>query len=291
MITAEVIQFPVSQPEPEPVSGGKVADCDNGYTRIANEILDELLLADLTARQIKTVLAVIRKTYGFNKKSDRVANTQIGEMTRIHHTHICKAKKELLARKILVSSANQIGVNKTLSDWELDISQVSQTLANSANNSLADPANNSLAKSANHKRQKTKDNNNTNGTSARADAPTSTTPEKPEANPTTAQTKPRTNYDVVLETYHRILPEMKSVKELTDARKKKIRDFFSKYKFNLADWEGYLTHISQHCRWMLEARPRNRGANDESKWKVKTFDFLLTERCYLGVLEGNYDDC
>lgn len=45
----------------------QVADIDDGYTRIANELLEAVMAADLTARQLKVVLAVIRKTYGFGK--------------------------------------------------------------------------------------------------------------------------------------------------------------------------------------------------------------------------------
>ncbi|MGP4870955.1 replication protein, partial [Klebsiella pneumoniae] len=41
----------------------QVADIDDGYTRIANELLEAVMAADLTARQLKVVLAVIRKTY------------------------------------------------------------------------------------------------------------------------------------------------------------------------------------------------------------------------------------
>lgn len=70
----------------------QVADIDDGYTRIANELLEAVMAADLTARQLKVVLAVIRKTYGFGKKLDRITNTQIAMMTGIHHTHVCKAK-------------------------------------------------------------------------------------------------------------------------------------------------------------------------------------------------------
>lgn len=45
-----------------------VADLDNGYTRIANELLDAIMLAGLTKHQLLIVMAVWRKTYGFNKK-------------------------------------------------------------------------------------------------------------------------------------------------------------------------------------------------------------------------------
>lgn len=50
----------------------RVADIDDGYTRFANELLEAIASADLTARQLKVMLAYVRKTYGFNKKTDRI---------------------------------------------------------------------------------------------------------------------------------------------------------------------------------------------------------------------------
>ena len=36
----------------------QVADLNDGYTRIANELLEAVMAADLTARQLKVVMAV-----------------------------------------------------------------------------------------------------------------------------------------------------------------------------------------------------------------------------------------
>lgn len=119
----------------------QVADLDDGYTRIANELLEAVMSADLTARQLKVVLAIIRKTYGFGKKLDRITNTQISAMTGVHHTHVCTAKNDMIAMHIVVSVGNMIGVNKVVSEWKTDISRISETLADSANKSLANTAN------------------------------------------------------------------------------------------------------------------------------------------------------
>ncbi len=74
----------------------RVADTEDGFMRVANEITDSLLMADLTVRQLKVMLAIMRKTYGFNKPMDRLTNTQIAAMTGIHHTHVCAAKRQLI---------------------------------------------------------------------------------------------------------------------------------------------------------------------------------------------------
>ncbi|WP_201289414.1 replication protein, partial [Proteus terrae] len=46
-----------------------VADLDNGYTKLANELYEELIGANLTKNQAKVAHAICRKTYGFNKKT------------------------------------------------------------------------------------------------------------------------------------------------------------------------------------------------------------------------------
>lgn len=104
----------------------RVADTEDGFMRVANEITDSLLMADLTVRQLKVMLAIMRKTYGFNKPMDRLTNTQIAAMTGIHHTHVCAAKRQLIERKFLIADGVKIGVNKVVSQW---ISQDSLTLA------------------------------------------------------------------------------------------------------------------------------------------------------------------
>ncbi|UYJ78898.1 replication protein, partial [Yersinia enterocolitica] len=56
MNTAEILQFPSE-------SGGqerRVVDTENGYTRIANELLEAVIGSGLTQNQLLITLAVIR---------------------------------------------------------------------------------------------------------------------------------------------------------------------------------------------------------------------------------------
>lgn len=146
--TAEIINFRARR-EPEEQ---RVADTDDGFMRVANELTDSILLADLTARQLKIMLAVMRKTYGFNKPMDRITNTQIAAMTGIHHTHVCSAKNQLIERGFLISGGSKVGINKYISMWDMKkVSQISETLADAANKSLAESANTHSLKQLNTK--------------------------------------------------------------------------------------------------------------------------------------------
>lgn len=68
---------------------------DIGFTQWNSELKEALLLAPITLRQYKIFDAIHRLTLGWNKKSARITNTQLGKMTGIHHTHVCKVRKEL----------------------------------------------------------------------------------------------------------------------------------------------------------------------------------------------------
>lgn len=115
-------EFGRQQPT-QSTKGERVADCDDGYTRLANELLDALIEADLTKHQYKVALAVIRKCYGFNKSFDRITNSQISELANIPETRVSTAKNQLLEMGILISSGRKIGPNKVLSKWSTNLPQ------------------------------------------------------------------------------------------------------------------------------------------------------------------------
>lgn len=95
----------------------RVADTDDGYTRIANELLDSIMSNNFTVRQMKLLLAVIRKTYGFNKKFDWISGEQFSEMTGMPRTRCSSTKTELLNMKVLITDGRKVGINKVISDW------------------------------------------------------------------------------------------------------------------------------------------------------------------------------
>ena len=100
--------------------GERVADCDDGYTRLANELFDEIIGSDLTRNQMKVALAVARKTFGFNKKADRISDSQLVELTKLPRQKVNPAKNALLDMRVLVMDGRKIGVNKNLSEWKTD---------------------------------------------------------------------------------------------------------------------------------------------------------------------------
>lgn len=97
----------------------RVAKTEDGYTRLANELYEELIGANLTRNQAKVAHAICRKTYGFNKKSDRISDSQLAELTRLPRQKVNKAKNELITMKVIVKIGMAIGPNKNLAEWEI----------------------------------------------------------------------------------------------------------------------------------------------------------------------------
>ncbi|EIX9758268.1 replication protein [Klebsiella pneumoniae] len=112
--TAEVINFPVPVVALQEL---RVADLDDGFTRIANELLEAVMRAGLSQHQLLVFMAVMRKTYGFNKKSDWVSNEQISVLTGILPHKCSAAKSALVKRGILTQTGRVIGINKAVSEW------------------------------------------------------------------------------------------------------------------------------------------------------------------------------
>ena len=136
----------------------RVVDTDNGFTRIANELLEAIASADLTARQLKLMLAYIRKTYGFNKKSDRIADEQIAQLTGLSRQNVNKAKKELISMKCLIIEGSQIGVNKEVSAWQFSkCLQVSNFVSKPETSNVSKLETSGVSKLETHKRHSSKD--------------------------------------------------------------------------------------------------------------------------------------
>ena len=89
---------------------------ENGYTAIANEILEQLVKRSLLGAELSIILFVIRKTYGFHKKSDAISLTQFEKGTGLSRPTICKTLKNLYGMHILVKNP-LISFNKHYDEW------------------------------------------------------------------------------------------------------------------------------------------------------------------------------
>ncbi|MCR1576447.1 MAG: replication protein [Klebsiella aerogenes] len=254
----------------------QVADIDDGYTRIANELLEAVMAADLTARQLKVALAVIRKTYGFGKKLDRITNTQIAAMTGIHHTHVCKAKNEMIAMNIIVSNGHAIGINKVISEWDFSISHVSKPLAETANKCLANSANGYKPTQLNTKEtiQKKEINNTPLPPNGGGDGQEKLERRKPE----------RIDYESFLEAYNaEVGDKLPHAVAVNEKRKRRLKKIIPQLKTPNVD--GFRAYVRA---FVHQAKPFYFGDNNTG-WTAD-LDYLLRDDTLTGVREAKFAD-
>ncbi len=75
---------------------------ENGYTKIANEIMETLAKIRINGEARQMLDVIIRKTYGFNKKQDRISTSQFVEATGLPKYAIHKSRHKLLKMGIIM---------------------------------------------------------------------------------------------------------------------------------------------------------------------------------------------
>lgn len=94
---------------------------ENGFVRIANELFDAILRAPFSKRELFVVLAVIRKTYGYGKKTDDMTMTQLAEITGLARSHVSETVAALESKNVFLirdgDYGKVIGLSKNYRNW------------------------------------------------------------------------------------------------------------------------------------------------------------------------------
>lgn len=99
---------------------------ENGYTRIANELLEAMMRFNFTRHEARVVLCVIRETYGRGKKQVILTHKEISTMTRISRSHISRTISKLVPKLVLIRQTRTKSdtkykqlyeINKNYDEW------------------------------------------------------------------------------------------------------------------------------------------------------------------------------
>jgi phage replication O-like protein O len=83
---------------------------ENGYTPIANEILEALYLVNLSPYEWRVLLFILRRTYGWRKPEDIISLSQFCDSVKLQRSHVCRSLKKLLHKNIITQTGNSYHV-------------------------------------------------------------------------------------------------------------------------------------------------------------------------------------
>lgn len=95
----------------------------NGFTQIPNEILEALCKVNLSPYESRVLLYLMRKTFGWHKKMDRIALSQYSEDLRIDRRLVHRTLRRLSSRQMIVirrDDRNSIsyGFQEDIENWK-----------------------------------------------------------------------------------------------------------------------------------------------------------------------------
>jgi len=136
---------------------------EDGYTIIANELLEALIKRKLSGQELRLILFIVRKTYGYHKKEDKISYGQIAKGLNIKRSNACRLLKRLLLSKMITpvikndnTLTNTLIFNKDYEKWGV-LSNLITVIKND---------NKVLSKRRTTKETITKENYNTRSTSS-----------------------------------------------------------------------------------------------------------------------------
>ncbi len=108
---------------------------EQGYTPIANEIVDKFCQYRLSGEEWLVLWVILRKTYGWNKKEDRISLSQFCLMTGLKRSSVVRAIKKLVTKQLLSSNqkatsfGNMYRFNKDFDKWKVVTKQLPRGFA------------------------------------------------------------------------------------------------------------------------------------------------------------------
>jgi len=85
---------------------------EDGFTPVANSIMEALARTQLSGYEWRVLLFLLRKTYGWSKKSDRIALSQFVDGTGINQRRVIEAINDLIAKNIIHKTSAEIRTSK-----------------------------------------------------------------------------------------------------------------------------------------------------------------------------------
>lgn len=145
---------------------------EDGFTQIANELLENLPKYKFNGTQLRIIMVVWRFTYGFKRKDHEMSLSFFTKATGLGKTQIDRELTNLIDYKVLIvteestyTKSRKLGFNKIYSDWSIEYSQQisvesakTLTVSENAEEQSANMRTHTVSKNADQERKVFKEN-------------------------------------------------------------------------------------------------------------------------------------
>lgn len=94
---------------------------EDGFIRIANELMEAILGFGFSHREVVVLFSIIRKTYGYGKKTDDISASQLSELCKVPRQHVTTTLNTLAQRNVITKRAGKfgtiLGIQKNYKKW------------------------------------------------------------------------------------------------------------------------------------------------------------------------------
>jgi len=90
---------------------------EHGHIKIATELFVYLCSFRIPGECRLVFDAIIRKTWGWKKKEDRIPVSQIAELTKLKKQNVSRSLLQLLAHKLVIKNDDKLQINKNYVEW------------------------------------------------------------------------------------------------------------------------------------------------------------------------------
>lgn len=137
---------------------------ENGYTRIANELLEAVQQYKFTLNEMKIVMCVWRFTYGFQRTSHAMSLSFFENHTGITRSRVNAALKELVEKNVLkkaeqgnAKASNVYEFNKHYGEWNVEKYKIFDGVTSDQNDTTTSVRNDTITSDRNDTRGSVQD--------------------------------------------------------------------------------------------------------------------------------------
>lgn len=287
-MSAEVIPF--ENARQDRMSDDKPS-LSTGYCRVVNALAEGLASASLTSVEHRVVWAVIRLTYGWQKGKDRIAASQLAEVTGLTRQKCSSTLSGLIERGVIIREGggqSPVKINTKTSEWQPREKRTKPPERHFVNRKCKNGSvNPNTVMKDNPETVHTKDrkDNSKNPSDSLSGDGTR------EARSRSKKSKDTTPYEEFRDLYHEVLHDLPECRVLSDKRKSQIRARWNQLvgKKNtpcndLGFWRRYFTYVRE-CPWLMGEVEPEEGRNRF----IADLEWLTNANNFAKVIEGRYD--